>query len=184
VEWATVVTVIASVLIAVLGYFATYAYSLRLAQRKDRLDHINRQLSDLYGPLVALSTSGESAWRGFRRLYRPGISYFGTDPPPNDAELAAWRLWMTEVFMPLNEQMFEVITNNAELLVESEMPQPLLDVCAHVAGYRPVLKSWAAGDTSRNTSVINFNGRELADYALSRYTALKIEQRELMGRKV
>ena len=174
-------TVFASVLVAVLGYVATYLYSLSLAKRKDRLDHINRQLSDLYGPLVALTTSGESAWRGFRRIYRPGMAYFLDEPPPTDDELAAWRLWMTEVFMPLNERIFEVITNNAELLVESEMPQPLLDVCAHVAGYRPVLKSWADGDTTQHTSVVNFNGRELADYALSRYTGLKIEQARLIA---
>jgi hypothetical protein len=41
---------------------------------------------------------------------------------------------MTEVFMPINERIADVVTNNADLLVESRMPQPLLDVCAHVAG--------------------------------------------------
>lgn len=176
------ITIFVTVLLAVSGYVATYAYNLRLAQRKDRLEHVNRQLSDLYGPLVALTTSGMSAWIGFRQIYRPGITFWRADPPPTDAEAAAWRLWMTEVFMPLNERIFDVITNNAELLVESQMPQPLLDVCAHVAGYRPVLRSWKDGDTTHHTSTSNFNGRELAHYALTRFTALKVEQRELMGR--
>ena len=179
--WATGITILVSVLLAVGGYVATYLYSLRLAQRKDRLEHVNRQLSDLYGPLVALTTSGMSAWSGFRELYRPGVPFWGTHPPPTDEEAAAWRLWMTEVFMPLNERIFDVVTNNAELLEESRMPQPLLDVCAHVAGYRPVLRSWANGDTTRHFSTSNFNGQELAEYALTRFQALKIEQRRLMG---
>lgn len=180
-ELATTITVLVSVLLAVLGYIATYAYNLRLAQRKDRLEHINKQLSDLYGPLVALTTSGLSAWTGFRQLYRPGVPFWGAEPPPTDEEAAAWRLWMREVFMPLNERIFDVVTNNAELLVESQMPQPLLDVCAHVAGYRPVLRSWMEGDTRRHTSTSDFNGRELSDYALARFEALKLQQRELMG---
>ncbi len=179
--WATGITVVVSVLLAVGGYVATYLYNLRLAQRKDRLEHVNRQLSELYGPLVALTTSGESAWTEFRKLYRPGVAFWGTQPPPTDDEAAAWRLWMTEVFMPLNERIVDVVTNNAELLEETQMPQPLLDVCAHVAGYRPVLWSWANGDTTRHFSTSNFNGRELAEYALTRFETLKVEQRRLMG---
>jgi hypothetical protein len=181
VGWATGITIFVSVLLAVGGYVATYLYNLRLAQRNDRLEHINRQLSDLYGPLVALTTSGESAWREFRKLYRPGVAFWGAHPPPTDDEAAAWRLWMTEVFMPLNEQTVDVITNNAELLEETQMPQPLLDVCAHVAGYRPVLWSWANGDTTRHSSTSNFNGRQLAEYALTRFETLKAEQRRLIG---
>ena len=182
VGWTTTITLFVSVLLAVSGYVATYSYNLRLAQRKDRLEHINRQLSDLYGPLVALATAGNTSWRGFRKLYRPGVyGYWGSEPPPTDEEAAAWRLWMTEVFMPLNERIFEVVTNNAELLVESQMPQPLLDVCAHVAGYRPVLRSWKEGDTTRNTSTSEFNSLGLEEYALTRFEALKLEQRQLMG---
>jgi hypothetical protein len=181
VTWPAGITLLVSVLLAVGGYVATYLYNLRLAQRKARLDHVDRQLSELYGPLVALSTAGETTWKGFRRLYRPGGSFWDPESPPTDEEAAAWRLWMTEVFMPLNERIFEVITNNAELLVESEMPQPLLDVCAHVAGYRPVLRAWSEGDTSLNTSVNNFNGARLEKYAVTRFVRLKERQRELMG---
>jgi hypothetical protein len=40
--------------VAVGGYFATYRHNLRLAARNDRLDRLNRQLEELYGPLIAL----------------------------------------------------------------------------------------------------------------------------------
>jgi hypothetical protein len=44
-----------------------------------------------------------------------------------------------------------------------------------------VLRSWSEGDTTRNTSTTNFNGRELAEYALTRFQTLKLQQRELLG---
>ena len=34
------------VVVAVIGYFVTYRTNLRLAQRNDRLERINRQLSE------------------------------------------------------------------------------------------------------------------------------------------
>jgi hypothetical protein len=72
VELTTVVTVAVSVVLALAGYLATYAYDLRLARRKDQLERVNEQLSDFYGPLLALVDAGRASWRGFRTLYRPG----------------------------------------------------------------------------------------------------------------
>jgi hypothetical protein len=49
----TALTVLVTVCLALTGYL----YSLFLARRKDRLDRINRQLSDLYGPLRIIENS-------------------------------------------------------------------------------------------------------------------------------
>jgi hypothetical protein len=43
------------------------------------------------------------------------------------------------------------------------------------------LRSWHEGDTVLHTSTSNFDGRQLADYALTRFKALKLEQRKLFG---
>ena len=59
------------VVAAVLGYFVTYGTNLRLAQRKDRLERINQQLSEFYGPLLALTQSSGQSWQAFRKRYRP-----------------------------------------------------------------------------------------------------------------
>jgi hypothetical protein len=180
-DWTTVVTVSASVLIALTGYVATYVYGLRLARRKDRLERVNRQLSECYGPLLALVSSGSAAWNEFREVYRPSrAGFWDGSPPPTRQEGDAWRLWMTEVFMPLNERTVDVITNHADLLIESEMPQCLLDACAHVAAYRPVLKRWEQGDFSENTSLINFPSKELLEYVSAAFVGLKAEQTELL----
>jgi hypothetical protein len=43
-----------SVLLALGGYLFTYFYGKKQEQRKNRLERINRQLDELYGPLLAI----------------------------------------------------------------------------------------------------------------------------------
>lgn len=83
--------------------------------------------------------------------------------------------------MPLNLEMESLIIKHSDLLVESDIPAALLDLSAHIAGYKPVLKSWERGDFSHNLSLINFPGEPLAKYAEDRYRALKAKQARLLG---
>ena len=116
----------------------------------------------------------------FRKVYRPTGSYWGAEPLPSKEEAEAWRLWMREVFMPLNLEMEALILKHSDLLAEAEMPKILLDLSAHIAGYKPVLKSWERGDVSRNVSLINFP-EGLAKYAGDNYRRLKAKQAMLPG---
>jgi hypothetical protein len=175
------------VVAAVLGYFVTYGTNLRLAQRNDRLERINQQLSDFYGPLLALTRSSGQSWQAFRQRYRPpgSESFWKNDPPPTLEDAAAWRLWMTTVFVPMHQRMMELVLNRAHLIEEPEMPPCLLDLCAHVNGYQAILKEWETGEISiervDNISVVNFPGQELAEYAAAAFGRLKAEQTELLG---
>lgn len=172
---------------AVLGYFVTYATNLRLAQRNDRLERINRQLSEFYGPLLALTRSSGQSWQAFRKRYRPpgSESFWKCDPPPTKEDAIAWRLWMTTVFMPVHRRMMELVLERADLIEEPEMPPSLLDLCAHVNGYQAILKEWEKGEISTaredNISVVNFPGEKLAEYAATAFGRLKAEQAELLG---
>jgi hypothetical protein len=178
VDWKTAATLAVTVAIAVAGYI----YSLHLTRRKDRFERVDRQLSEFYGPLLALVSAGDRSWLVFRKWYRPGGGPFW-DPknPPTTVEADAWRLWMKEVFMPLNEQIVDVITGHANLLNENAMPECLLELCAHVAAYRPVLTSWEHGDFSNNTAPIPFPTPALHTYAAAAFTQLKTKQNKLLG---
>lgn len=182
----TEVVALAGVVGAVVGYFFTYVTNLRLAQRNDRLARINSQLSEFYGPLLALTRSSDQSWQAFRKRYRPGEgSFWKNDPPPTVEDAAAWRLWMTTVFVPVHQQMMELVLNRAHLIEEPEMPLCLLTLCAHVNGYQAILKEWEAGEISiereDNISIVNFPGQELAGYASAAFSRLKAEQAELLG---
>ena len=180
------VVTLVGVLIAAVGYFVKYATDLRLAQRTDRLDRVNRQLSGFYGPLLALTRASEESWDAFRRRHRPGGgSFWRSDPPPTKQDVLVWRLWITTVFMPMNQRITQLVIEHADLIEEPEMPPCLLAVCAHVAGYQAIIKDWESGDVSLlredNLSLVNFPGQELADYATSRFGRLKAEQSKLLG---
>jgi hypothetical protein len=168
--------------VAVGGYLLTYRNSLRLSRRKDRLDRVTRQLSDLYGPLFATASASKATWLTFREQVRPGGGAFWDrpGPPPSTEERAAWRLWMTTVFMPLNRRMRDVIVDHADLLDEERIPDLLLEVCAHVAAYEAVLRQWEQSDYSEHTTRINFPADELLRYASEGVRRLKAEQNRLL----
>lgn len=174
---------IVTVGVALLGYVATYLNNLRLAQRKDRLDRVDRQLRELYGPLLALASASTSTWEAFiESSHQAGRFGEGsTIRLTNPKDGALWRHWMKHVFMPLNEQMAGVVSAHADLLEDSAMPPCLLQLAAHVNGYRGVIAAWDAGDTSDNFSLIRFPGSELLTYAQSGYNRLKARQASLLG---
>jgi len=181
-DWKTLTTLFVTVVLAFSGYVATYRNGVKLAQRKERLERVERQLREFYGPLFALVRSSGEAWQGFRTIYRPGLgSYWRSLPKPNEHEAAAWRLWMTEVFMPLSSRMAELVTGHADLIEEPEMPPCLLTLCAHVEGYRAVLCAWKSGDFSQHLSVVDFPAGELLAYTGQHYNRLKNEQAVLLG---
>ena len=183
----TEIVALVGVVVAVIGYFVTYLTNLRLAQRNDRLERINRQLSEFYGPLLALTRSSGQSWQAFRQRYRPpgSESFWKSDPPPTREDAIAWRLWMTMVFVPVHQRMMELVLNRADLIEEPDMPSCLLALCAHVNGYQAILKEWETGEISiereDNISVVNFPSQELAEYAAAAFSRLKAEQADLLG---
>jgi hypothetical protein len=182
VDWGIGLTVLATVLVATSGYVATYLNNVRLSQRKERLDRIERQLRELYGPLFALHRTTTRTWTAFRSTYRTGIiPYWSAHNPPNDKEKAAWRLWITEVFMPINEQMVNLVHEHADLLEETELPDCLLQLSVHVAAQRAILKAWQTEDYSRHTSVTNYPRDELEEYTKNHYERLQRKHAEIIG---
>lgn len=181
------VTIVVTIALAAIGYAAKYVNDLRLAQRKDRLDRINRQLSDLYGPLFALVATNTRLWVEFRARYRSHtFSYWDRDDPPTADEAQAWREWMSLLFIPNNRKMMEAVLGNADLIRESgAMPVPLVELCAHAAGYEITLARWQSGDfdpfdAAQNTSVFNYPYPKLQEYVSDVYSSLKDEQGQLL----
>ena len=179
--------------LAIVGLIAKYINDLRITNKKANLDtkksqldselnRVNEQLQHFYGPLKALNEASEIAWIGFRKKYRPHTQhYFSNKEMPNDVELEAWRLWMSIVFMPNNNKMFEIIISRLDLLIEDEMPESLKLLCAHVSAYKTVMVKWENGDYSEHTSIVNFPAHEVKKYTDISFSNLKKKQRQLFG---
>ena len=76
-----IITTTATIFLALVGYFAKYLHNLHLSRRKDRLERINKQLSELYGPMFSLTHASTTAWKvGNRWITTP--SSLGGDTSP------------------------------------------------------------------------------------------------------
>lgn len=180
-DWPLFATLTVSVLIAVTGYLLKYLADVDLERQKGQLDRVNRQLSELYGPLFGLARTGTWSFKAFFESIRADGADF-QDRGPTKEEAASFRLWMTYVLMPLNRRLVELILTKADLLEENEMPDVLLRVVAHVSSYEAAVKRWEDGDYSRMWAVISFPGDELGQYTSKSYAQLKDRQGVLLER--
>jgi hypothetical protein len=165
---------ILTIVLAFAGYLVTFLSARVLALRKDKLDLVNKRLNEFYGPLYVASEAGNIAYRSLLKKQGKEQSF-----PIRDEEMKEWKLWMTTIFMPLNDIREKVIIEKAHLIIEEQMPKCLLDFVTHVVGYKAVLARWAEGDYSERRSTIGWPP-EFDAYVKHSYAALKAEQTRLM----
>jgi hypothetical protein len=165
---------ILTIFVAFAGYLVTFLSARMLARRRDKLKLVNRRLNEFYGPLYVASEAGNIAYRSL--LSRQGKQ---KSDPILDSEMKDWVLWMTTIFMPLNDIREKIIIEKAYLIVEEQMPQCLLDFVTHVVGYKAVLAKWANNDYGERRSTIGWPP-EFDTYVRTSYAALKAEQTRLM----
>jgi hypothetical protein len=163
-----------TVILAFAGYLVTFFSARMLARRQDKLRLVDRRLSEFYGPLYVASKAGNNAYRALLRKQGKSQS-----EPILDSEMKEWVLWMTTIFMPLNDVREKIIIEKAYLIVEQQMPPCLLDFVTHVVGYKAVLAKWADGDFSERRSSIGWPP-EFDSYVERSYAALKADQTRLM----
>jgi len=166
---------ILTVILAFTGYLVTFINARMMARRRDRLRLVNKRLNEFYGPLYVASQAGHIAYRSL--LKRQGKE---KSDPIRDDEMKEWVLWMTTIFMPLNDIREKIIIEKAYLIIEEEMPLCLLEFVTHVVGYKAVLAKWAEGDFSERRSTIGWPP-EFDIYVRRSYAALKAEQTRLLN---
>src|SRR5678809_1497931 len=105
-----------AVLLAVIGAAVKFYYDAWSSRRANRLQRVNRQLELLYGPMLALTHASREAWYAFRSIYRPDSKSYWLDPAgaPTPEEATAWRVWMKDVFMPLDDKLRNAIVEHSD----------------------------------------------------------------------
>jgi hypothetical protein len=163
-----------TIILAFAGYLITFLTSRVSGRRAARLRLVDQRLNDFYGPLYVATVAGNIAYKSL--LQKQGKKQCH---PIRDEDLKEWALWMTTIFMPLNDVREKIIIENAHLIVEEQMPQCLLDFVTHVVGYKALLTKWAEGDYSERRSTIGWPP-EFDIYVERSYKALKAEQTHLL----
>ncbi len=175
-----IISIFMTVGLAFTGYLYTHQSQLELNQSQAKLERVNKQLRNLYGPLYALTQVEKTNWEVFRKHNKPGGGYWSQENPPTTEEAEAWRIYISEIDMPRYLHMERVILENSDLIEGDDIPQILLDLSVHIAGYKEVLFRWEQKDFSQNTSYYNYPN-EIREYAVKHYQALKLKQLQLLG---
>lgn len=163
-----------TIVLAFVGYLVTLFGARMNARRRDKLRLVNKRLNEFYGPLYVASEAGDIAYRSL--LKKQGKE---KSDPITDAEMKEWVLWMTTIFMPLNDIREKIIIEKAYLIIEEKMPQCLLDFVTHVVGYKAVMAKWAEGEFTERRSTIGWPP-EFDHYVKRSYAKLKAEQTSLL----
>jgi len=176
-SWLAPSVTICAVIIAAL---LTYYNNSRLHVTQERLKWINAQLGDFYGPLYSISEASGVAWIEFNRqidtLDRASWNFEFTD-----IERREWIYWMSNVFMPANRRMYEIIVSRSHLLVGDKMPEVLSEFCAHTSTYEVIVNKWRQGDEVVIISKIAFPV-DFREYISTTFLSLKRQQQELLRR--
>lgn len=171
------------VFVGLLAIAGAYWNATRLERTKAEFALLNEQLAKLYGPLYALSQASYETWLRFREHNRPQQRYFDAEVPPSEEDLETWRMWMSNVFMPMNEMMVTAIVNNVHLVEGGSLPQSFMDLVAHVEAYRVVKQRWAMGDHSEHVSLLQFP-RQFQTDVEETFQVLKARQARLIGTRL
>jgi hypothetical protein len=171
-----ILPLIISVLLALGGYLYTYFYGKKQEQRKNRLERINRQLDELYGPLLAIVHSNQQAWENFIAKHDDNPNFYKKDQNPTPEQVAEFHNWMSTVFMPNNDELHKIIINNTSLLVEDNIPKVLLDLFAHIMEFRINFSERKDEHTEVAETRSKYHGKALLEYCEKSFRELKTEQ--------
>lgn len=174
------ISIAVTICLAFTGYLWTSFHDRNKAQYKANLERVNEQLQNLYGPLYILAEAEHRSFEQFLSKLRPYNGALEGTYAPTLQEEESWRLWIKEVTMPNYLAMERTILEHSDLFVEDEIPEPILKLSAHIAGYKKVVAGWTAGDFSKHTSFFKFP-QEVREYAKKRYKQLKKKQSDLVG---
>ena len=166
-----------TVVLAFIGYIVNFSFDKINYRREKKLEMINQRINMFYGPLYFSTIAGAKISETLRskmgvknREDRLDKKYYGE-----------WRLFVTEVLMPLNLMREKIILENSYLIIEDDPPPCLENFIIHVASFKAVVAKWKAGDFSEIYSMIYFPA-DLEDYIVSSYLNLKKEQGKLIGK--
>jgi hypothetical protein len=166
-----------------------FRISLNLDKKRAELKFVSEQIQFLYGPLFSLESASDIAFVAFMKLYASNRDSFFDDKSRSKSELEAWRLWMSEVMMPLNLGMEKAIVENSHLIIGSSIPKSFRAFLGHVASYKAVLKKW---DEARSNGTLeqltDSDHMAIANFPLqmkndvkTAFAQLRIKQLELLS---
>ena len=138
-----------SILVATAGAVIAYVSAIAAESRRRRLDRIDQQIRELYGPLLILAITNDGAWIAFEKSAEnmPGSldQYYSRFWRMETPEQTHWRNWVEHVFTPLNDEMTQTIKKHAHLVDGRSFPETFAVLAGHLGGVKAMVAEWNAG---------------------------------------
>jgi hypothetical protein len=126
-----------SALVALAGWFANHNLTIRregeARRQQASLKFLERQIEELYGPLLGLLDQGEAVF---------AVAHQRRDKGDPDAD-KAWRYFTETYFLPLNAQMVALLRSKVHLMEGRKWPESYLSFFRHQAQFEGLHNLWA-----------------------------------------
>lgn len=149
-------------------------------QTEDSLRYVERQLEQLYGPLVFLLYENRRAFIDLCQTL--GRKYvFAEGKPLTKDELEAWLFWTEESFLPTNKRMKELLMSNTHLIDGGHFPQSYVAFLDHCNSWMMRHKRWKDQGVEYSWhSKINWP-EEFRHEVVATFESLKAKHAALLG---
>ncbi|WIA09377.1 hypothetical protein OEZ85_008783 [Tetradesmus obliquus] len=174
-------------MIAAAGWAFAFFNAKTQEERKARIERVNQQLRDFYGPLLACVTATKSAYDAMVRQHSPDGTLQRFQElcmaEPSGPQAAAYKIWMEKVLQPLNEKAASIIAEHIDLLDAQHVVPELLQLVAHVSAMRVILARWQDGEPGPfYGSMISYPDK-LREFVITEFARIKAKQAGLLGFK-
>ena len=171
---------------SILSWVINSIYSSWKTKRKEkfeaRLQFIDKQLEELYGPLAFLVHEGENSFKSiFKTNRKKWVSLKGDDPIPKE-QLELWIFWVENDFFPRNEQIKHLLMEKTHLIEGAKVPDSHLQFMEHYNTWKLDHQRWKEDGVdypfiSRVNFPDEFNGE-----VLETFSSLKCEQNNFLDK--
>lgn len=123
----------------IIGFFS-YVYTTLDNKRKDELEFVRGQITDLYGPLYTLSAAFETVWDSLGRKH----ANLWQDPskPPRREKVRLWRNLLNGVVEPLNDQIDNVLLSSKQTIRCPAVRDALHNFVAFAQSVKLLIGTW------------------------------------------
>lgn len=171
-----VISVIASIIIALLGHWINRQREMESERRRLRLERLDCQLRDYFGPIAANLLSSKLAFNTLMRTWSrhthgtlketPAARYFrvlrkaekmehSTLEPEVEWVRDSWISFHTQIVGPIHKQTMNILTSKSHLYDGSYSTQ-MLQFIAHQIEYDLLMLRWGQGEYNMLINTVEF----------------------------
>lgn len=171
--------------VSIFGWLINYVFATISERNKQKLtsklEFTQRQLEELYGPLVFLVLEGRRSYNDLLEALGRNFVFF-ENKPLSEKDLEIWLFWTENDFFPRNEKIKYIIEGKTHLIDNEKVPESWLAFLNHHNSWKIGHLRWEKmGNKYDWHSKVNWP-IEFEDDVIKTFNAIKLRHSKLIGR--